>query len=173
MDAFPPVGLADTPADGAAEVCVGARVDGVAGRLPDGPSAEPPSVEAPHAARTPTEATIHPAVHHSIPAPPGLLARIPDMSSSAAPAESVSAAYLQVSDLCRFVDRWVPSELYDPVWGRVRGGAQEPNPAGSVLDDGEDVQARPGQGAGLEEVAGEQGVGLAAEEVGPRSFTFG
>ena len=36
-----------------------------------------------------------------------------------------------------------------------------------MLDDGEDVQARPGQGAGLEEITREQHIRLAAQEVGP------
>jgi hypothetical protein len=36
-----------------------------------------------------------------------------------------------------------------------------------VLDDGEDVQTRPGQGSCLEEIAGEQRFCLAAKEVGP------
>ncbi|MGA6152087.1 hypothetical protein ACPEIC_02010 [Stenotrophomonas sp. NPDC087984] len=35
-----------------------------------------------------------------------------------------------------------------------------------MLDDGEDVQARSGQRADFEEIAGEKGLGLAAEEVG-------
>jgi hypothetical protein len=39
--------------------------------------------------------------------------------------------------------------------------------AGGVLDDGEDVQSGPGQGAGFEEVGGEDRVGLAAQERGP------
>jgi hypothetical protein len=39
--------------------------------------------------------------------------------------------------------------------------------AGGVLDDGEDVQSGPGQGAGFEEVGGEDRVCLAAQEAGP------
>jgi hypothetical protein len=61
----------------------------------------------------------------------------------------------------------VASELHDPLSGGVCGGAQDSDAPGGVLDDGEDVQVCPGQGAGLEEVAGEQGAGLAAQEVGP------
>jgi hypothetical protein len=54
------------------------------------------------------------------------------------------------------------------------GGAQDLDASCGVLDDREDVQARAGQGAGLEEIAGEQCVGLAAEEVGPgRVLSFG
>jgi hypothetical protein len=58
--------------------------------------------------------------------------------------------------------------------GGVCGGAQDSDAAGGVLDDGEDVQVCAGEGAGFEEVAGEQGVGLAAQEVGPGcAATFG
>src|ERR1700683_817845 len=42
----------------------------------------------------------------------------------------------------------------------VGGGAQDPDAPAGVLDDRQDVQARAGQGDGLEEVAGEQSVGL-------------
>jgi hypothetical protein len=62
----------------------------------------------------------------------------------------------------------IASDLHDPLRGGVRGYAQDPDAPGGVLDDGKDVQACPGQGAGLEEVAREQCVGLAAKEVGPR-----
>jgi hypothetical protein len=48
----------------------------------------------------------------------------------------------------------VASELHHPCCGGVCGGAQELNAPGGVLDDREDVQAGPGQRAGLEEVAG-------------------
>jgi hypothetical protein len=37
-----------------------------------------------------------------------------------------------------------------------------------VLDDGQDVLALPVQGDGLDEITGQQGVGLRAQEVGPR-----
>lgn len=56
----------------------------------------------------------------------------------------------------------------------MSGGAEDPDAPCRVLDDGEDVKTRPGQGSGLEEVAGEQRVGLAAQEVGPgRALPFG
>src|ERR1019366_7827609 len=61
----------------------------------------------------------------------------------------------------------VPPELRGPGGRGVRGGAEDPDPPGGVLDDGEGVQARPGQGADLEEVTGQQGVGLTAQEAGP------
>lgn len=60
----------------------------------------------------------------------------------------------------------VASELYDPLAGGVRGGAQDPDTSGRVLDDGEDVQLRARQGADFEQVAGQQGLGLVAQEVG-------
>ena len=47
------------------------------------------------------------------------------------------------------------------------GRAEDADAAGGVLDDGEDVQPRSGQGAGFEEVGGEEGVRLAAQEGGP------
>jgi hypothetical protein len=36
-----------------------------------------------------------------------------------------------------------------------------------VLDDRQHIQARAGQGDGLEEIARKQGIGLGAEEAGP------
>jgi hypothetical protein len=47
------------------------------------------------------------------------------------------------------------------------GCAEDVDAAGGVLNDGKDEQSRSGQGAGVEEVGGEQGVGLAAQEGGP------
>lgn len=68
----------------------------------------------------------------------------------------------------------VTPELHDPLRGRVRGGAQAPDAPCRVLDDGEDVQPRPSQGADLEEIAGDQCVGLAAQKVRPgRALPFG
>jgi hypothetical protein len=58
----------------------------------------------------------------------------------------------------------VASELHDPLGGGVCSRAQDPDTPGGVFDDGEDVQACTGQGAGFGEVAGEQGVGLTAQE---------
>jgi hypothetical protein len=51
----------------------------------------------------------------------------------------------------------------------VCGGAQDADPAGGVLDYRQDVQLGPGQGCRLEEVAGQQCVGLGAQELRPRA----
>ena len=51
----------------------------------------------------------------------------------------------------------------------MRGRAQDPDPSVSMLDHREHVQPRSGQGDRFEEVAGQQGVGLRAQEVGPRT----
>lgn len=51
----------------------------------------------------------------------------------------------------------------------MRSCTQNPDPPAGVLDDRQDVQTSAAQGHGLEEVAGEQGVGLGAEEVSPGS----
>ena len=71
-----------------------------------------------------------------------------------------AACILQVHDE-------VPRGLGDPGGSGMRGCAQDPDPPGGVLDDRQHVQAGAGQGDGLEEVAGQQGVGLGAEEVSP------
>jgi hypothetical protein len=42
------------------------------------------------------------------------------------------------------------------------GGAQDPDAAGGVLDDRQDVHAGPGQGDRFEEVGGEDGLRLAS-----------
>jgi len=49
----------------------------------------------------------------------------------------------------------------------MRGCAQDPDPPGGVLDDRQAVHTGAAQGDGLEEVAGQHGVGLGAEEVSP------
>jgi hypothetical protein len=49
----------------------------------------------------------------------------------------------------------------------VGGGAKDADAAGGVLDDGEDVQPRSGQGLSFEEVRGEDCLCLATEEGGP------
>ena len=49
----------------------------------------------------------------------------------------------------------------------MRGCAQDPDPPGGVLDDRQDVQTGAAQGDSFEEVAGQQGFGLGAEEVSP------
>jgi len=61
----------------------------------------------------------------------------------------------------------VPRELRGPCGGGVCGGAEDPDAPGGVPDDGEDMQARPGQCSGLEEVACQEGFGWGAEEGGP------
>jgi hypothetical protein len=61
----------------------------------------------------------------------------------------------------------IPRGLRHPGRARVCCGAQDPGATAGVLDDGEHVQSRPGQGDRLEEVAGQQGVGLGAQEVRP------
>jgi hypothetical protein len=49
----------------------------------------------------------------------------------------------------------------------VCGRAEDADAAGGVVDDGKDEQPRTGQGAGVEEVGGEDGVRLTAQEAGP------
>lgn len=49
------------------------------------------------------------------------------------------------------------------MWGR----AEDADAAGGVLDDGKDEQPRSGQGTNFEEVGGEEGVRLAAQEGRP------
>jgi hypothetical protein len=60
----------------------------------------------------------------------------------------------------------VSGELRDPCRGWMRGRAGDPDAPGGVLDHREGVQGRPGQCLGLEEVGGEDGVGLGAQERG-------
>ncbi|WP_214322942.1 hypothetical protein [Nonomuraea sediminis] len=62
----------------------------------------------------------------------------------------------------------VPDRLDDPVHARVRGGAEHTDASGGVLNDHQDVLALPAESDGLDEVAGQNGVGLRAQEVGPR-----
>src|SRR5262245_38283067 len=57
--------------------------------------------------------------------------------------------------------------LRHPACGRMCGGAEDADTAVGVLDDGEDVLALPGQGDGLNKVAGEERFGSGAREVGP------
>jgi hypothetical protein len=57
---------------------------------------------------------------------------------------------------------------------RVFGGAEDSDSAAGVFDHGEHVHPRPGESDRLEEVAGQQCVGLRSEEVGPgRDRSFG
>jgi hypothetical protein len=46
----------------------------------------------------------------------------------------------------------------------VRGGAQDPDATASVFDHDEDVHPRSGQPDRLQKIAGQQGVGLGAQE---------
>ena len=57
--------------------------------------------------------------------------------------------------------------LGHPAGSGVRDGAQDPDPPAGVLDDRQHVDTGAAQGDRLEEVAGEQGPGLGAEEVSP------
>ncbi len=57
--------------------------------------------------------------------------------------------------------------LGHPGAGWVRGSAEDPNPSGGLLDDGQDVQAGPGQRHGFEEVGSEDGLGLRVRERRP------
>jgi hypothetical protein len=63
----------------------------------------------------------------------------------------------------------VPGELGDPGCGRARRCAEDPHASGGVLDDSEDVQGRTGQCLGLEEVGGDDGLRLGAQEARPGS----
>ncbi|MEV1238467.1 hypothetical protein ACIBO2_44685 [Nonomuraea sp. NPDC050022] len=63
----------------------------------------------------------------------------------------------------------IPDCLDSPVGGRVSSGAEHADAPGGALDDGQDVLAWPVQGDGLDEIAGQQGVGLRAQEVSPRA----
>jgi hypothetical protein len=61
----------------------------------------------------------------------------------------------------------VPGRLGNPRRGRVGGGAENAYPAGRVFDDRQDVQPGAGQRRRLEEVGGEDGLGLGALERRP------
>ncbi|GIH24605.1 hypothetical protein Aph01nite_29150 [Acrocarpospora phusangensis] len=61
----------------------------------------------------------------------------------------------------------IPDGLGNPVPGRVCGGAEYAHASGDVFDDGQDVLTLPIKGDGLDKVAGQQGLGLGAQEVGP------
>ena len=65
----------------------------------------------------------------------------------------------------------IPGGLRRPGRRRVGGGAQNPDSPAGVLDHREHVQPRPGQGDRLEVVTGQQGLGLGAQEIGPRGGT--
>ncbi len=63
----------------------------------------------------------------------------------------------------------VPGCLCHPGRGRVRGDAEDPDPAGGVLDDRQDVHRGAGQRGRFEEVRGDDGVGLGTQERRPRA----
>src|SRR5271165_4899726 len=65
----------------------------------------------------------------------------------------------------------IPGSLRRPGRRRVGGGAQDPDSPAGVLDHREHVQPRPGQGDRLEEVTGQQALGLGTQEIGPRGGT--
>jgi hypothetical protein len=54
----------------------------------------------------------------------------------------------------------VPGGLGHPACGRMLRGTEDPDPAGGVFDDGQDVETGAGQGGRLEEVGGDDRVGL-------------
>ena len=61
----------------------------------------------------------------------------------------------------------VASHLRGPVAGRVQGGAQDADPAAGVLDDGQNEDLGAVQQVGVEEVGGQDPLGLGPQEVGP------
>jgi hypothetical protein len=61
----------------------------------------------------------------------------------------------------------VAHRLGDPGGGRVGGCAEDPNPSGGVLDSRQHVYPGAGQGHCFEEVGGEDGLGLGAQERRP------
>lgn len=104
---------------------------------------------------TPLTTISIPASLSTAPDRAGVLAvAVPDHESC------LAAAILEVHDQ-------VPGGLDDPGCGRVSGCAQDPDAAGGVLDDRQHEQVPARHGDRLEEIAGEQGSGLGAEEIGP------
>jgi hypothetical protein len=61
----------------------------------------------------------------------------------------------------------VAGSLGDPRRGRMRGSAKDPHATGGLLDDRQDALALAGQGDRLDEVAGQQRIGLSTKEIGP------
>ncbi len=61
----------------------------------------------------------------------------------------------------------VSGHVGGPGCGGMRGRAENPNAAGGMFEDGQDVQSGSGQGLHLDEVCGEDGGRLAAQEGGP------
>jgi hypothetical protein len=68
--------------------------------------------------------------------------------------------------LSRSMNR-VPGRLGHPRCGGVGGSAEDPYPAGGVFDDRQDVRSGAGQRRCLEEIGGDDGVGLGAQERRP------
>lgn len=54
----------------------------------------------------------------------------------------------------------IPGDLGHPGCGGMCGGAEDPDAAGGVFDDRQDVEAGAGQGGRFEEVGGDDGVRL-------------
>jgi hypothetical protein len=61
----------------------------------------------------------------------------------------------------------VAGQLGQPGCGRVRGDSEDVDLAGGVFDDEERVEPGQSDGVDVEEVGGQDGVGLGAEELGP------
>src|SRR5437016_40225 len=67
----------------------------------------------------------------------------------------------QIFDLCAClvqIHDEIPRCLDYPDRAGMRGSAEDTDPTGGVFDDGEDVLALPGQGDGLDEVDGQDGM---------------
>ena len=65
------------------------------------------------------------------------------------------------------VHQKVPGLLHYPGLDRVLRGAQDPDPAGVVLDHGQDVDLRAVEQVGGEEVQRQHRLGLGPQEFGP------
>jgi len=66
------------------------------------------------------------------------------------------------------VHKQVAGQLGQPGAGGMRGDAEDVHPAGGVLDGEERVQPVQGDGVEVEQVAGQDGVRLGPQELGPR-----
>jgi hypothetical protein len=82
------------------------------------------------------------------------LASVPDQEPE--PAPGVVEIHAEVSCL-----------LGQPGSGGVGGDPEDVHPAGGVLDDEEDVEPAQGDGVEVEQVAGENRMGLGPQELGP------
>src|SRR4051794_3185475 len=65
------------------------------------------------------------------------------------------------------VHHQVPRLLGGPASGRIRGDTQDVYPAGGVLDDGEAIQPGERDRLSVEEVTGEDSLGLGTQELSP------